>query len=133
MAVGYQHAQVGEKVTITLLALDTSGIAITGASDFLIAIQRESDGNRYDFASPFDFSASPGTGTQALGEVDATNAKGLYSFVLDTSAIVGLSAEKDTFYVSLTETGTDLLTIGAWELTLSPQSSPRSSPRYLAR
>lgn len=97
-----------DTISIEWFATDSSGDAITGASDLFIAIERRSDNEWFDFDGTVTFEATGDvtTRTQVLTEVDATNAPGLYRFAWDLSAITN-PAVNDEYVVIFSQTGSD--------------------------
>ena len=103
------RVQTGDTERITALILDGSLVPLTGKTDILLSIRRDSDGQWFDFdAGELDFKASGWTTRQqAMTETDSTNAPGEYHHDFDTSAITN-AADDDTYQVRVEQSpGTD--------------------------
>ena len=83
---------------------DGSLAALTGLSTVVVAIQRVSNGDWYDFADDTFKSSGWTTRQQAMTEVSATLAPGEYRYDFDTSAITNATAD-DTYMIRVDETG----------------------------
>lgn len=101
--------KTGSKEPIGTLILNSSGAGLTGLTDIVLRIRRTSDGLFFDWSDD-TFKTSPTTLTQALTEVDATNAPGRYKLDtathdegFDTSAIQNTTVD-ETYELTVFQT-----------------------------
>ena len=78
--MGIVRIQSGQSEQLRVTALDINGAFVTGLSDVLLEIRRESDGFYFDFSDSTFKSSGWTTRQEILSELDSTNSPGVYFF-----------------------------------------------------
>jgi len=100
-----------ERIWARAFALD-GRTPLTGVTDWLLSLWRESDGQFYDFNDATFKAAGHTTKEEALGELDGTETakEGIYYWDFDTSAITNPAAGGDVYRYSTRQSpGTTIL------------------------
>jgi len=104
------RVQTGDTERINAQIMGVSAgtyVPLTGKTDILLSIRRDSDGQWFDFADNTFKAAGWTTRQQQMTETDATNAPGNYHHDFDTSTIVS-PADDDTYEAVVDQSpGTD--------------------------